>query len=140
MKRFSFVLMAASLVLLCACGNNQGKKKSETKSADSIEEQYIKADLKIKLDSLVKEMGRLSTPVMVDIENGELTLTDKGIKQIADDSYSPNYGARPVKRYLQKHVETNIASMIIEGTLTGDQEVIVDSDGKDLIFSVEDTE
>lgn len=69
--------MAASLVLLCACGNNQGKKKSETKSADSIEEQYIKADLKIKLDSLVKEMGRLSTPVMVDIENGELTLTDK---------------------------------------------------------------
>ena len=72
--------------------------------------------------------------------NIRLTLTDKGIKQIADDSYSPNYGARPVKRYLQKHVETNIASMIIEGTLTGDQEVIVDSDGKDLIFSVEDTE
>ena len=72
--------------------------------------------------------------------NIRLTLTDKGIKQIADDSYSPNYGARPVKRYLQKHVETNIASMIIAGTLTGDQEVIVDSDGKDLIFSVEDTE
>lgn len=72
--------------------------------------------------------------------NIKLTLTEKGLRQIADDSYSPNYGARPVKRYLQKHVETKIASMIIEGTLTGDQEVIVDSDGKDLIFSVEDTE
>ena len=72
--------------------------------------------------------------------NIKLTLTEKGLRQIADDSYSSNYGARPVKRYLQKHVETNIASMIIEGTLTGDQEVIVDSDGKDLIFNVEDTE
>ena len=72
--------------------------------------------------------------------NIKLTLTEKGLRQIADDSYSPNYGARPVKRYLQKHVETKIASMIIEGTLTGDQEVIVDSDGKDLIFNVEDTE
>ena len=76
MKKISIVLMTASLVLLCACGNNQNKKKSETKTAD-IEEQYIKEDLKIKLDSLVSELGRLSTPVIVDIQNGELTLTDK---------------------------------------------------------------
>ena len=79
--------MAASLVLLGSCGNNQGKKKSGTKAADteSIEEQYIKADLKIKLDSLVKKMGRLSTPVMVDIQNGTLTLTDK------EKQHKPSY-------------------------------------------------
>lgn len=76
MKKITLLLTAAMMVLVCACGNNQGnKKKSDTKA--DIEEQYIKADLKIKLDSLVKEMGRLSTPVMVDIQNGELTLTDK---------------------------------------------------------------
>lgn len=76
MKKITLLLAAAMMVLVCACGNNQGnKKKSETKT--NVEEQYIKADLKIKLDSLVKEMGRLSTPVMVDIQNGELTLTDK---------------------------------------------------------------
>lgn len=76
MKKITLLLAAAMMVLVCACGNNQGnKKKSDTKA--DIEEQYIKADLKIKLDSLVKEMGRLSTPVMVDIQNGELTLTDK---------------------------------------------------------------
>ena len=76
MKKITLLLAAAMMVLVCACGNNQGnKKKSETKT--NVEEQYIKADLKIKLDSLIKEMGRLSTPVIVDIQNGEITLTDK---------------------------------------------------------------
>lgn len=75
MKTITLLLVAATMVLVCACGNNPGKKKTEAK--ESVEEQYIKADLKIKLDSLVKEMGRLSTPVIVDIQNGKLTLTDK---------------------------------------------------------------
>ena len=75
MKKITLLLVAATMVLVCACGNNPGKKKTEAK--ESVEEQYIKADLKIKLDSLVKEMGRLSTPVIVDIQNGKLTLTDK---------------------------------------------------------------
>ena len=68
--------------------------------------------------------------------NIKLELTEKGIKKIADDAYSPNFGARPVKRYLQKHVETEIASMIISGELTDDQVVTVDSDGENLIFAV----
>ena len=76
MKKITLLLTAALMVLVSACGNNQGnKKKSETKA--DVEEQYIKADLKIKLDSLVKEMGRLSTPVIVDIQDGKLVLTDK---------------------------------------------------------------
>ena len=68
--------------------------------------------------------------------NIKLELTEKGIKKIADDAYSPNFGARPVKRYLQKHVETEIASMIISGELTDDQVVTVDSDGENLVFAV----
>ena len=65
-----------------------------------------------------------------------MTLTEAGIKQIAEDSYSPSFGARPVKRYLQKHLETEIASLIIAGKLYDDQEVVVDSDGEKLIFEV----
>ena len=69
-------------------------------------------------------------------KNIKLTLTEAGIKQIAEDSYSPSFGARPVKRYLQKHLETEIASLIIAGKLYDDQEVVVDSDGEKLIFEV----
>ena len=41
----------------------------------------------------------------------KLVLTDAGKKFIADEAYDPNYGARPVKRYLQKNIETELASM-----------------------------
>lgn len=69
-------------------------------------------------------------------KNIKLTLTEAGINQIAQDSYSPSFGARPVKRYLQKHLETEIASLIIAGKLYDDQEVVVDSDGENLTFNV----
>ena len=45
-------------------------------------------------------------------------LTEEARAFIARASYSPSYGARPVKRYLQKHVETELAAMLIRGTWT----------------------
>ena len=78
MKRTYIILIAASLVLLCSCGNNQNKKKSGTKTADteSVEEQYIKEDIKIKLDSLVSELGRINaTPIVENIDNGKVNLS-----------------------------------------------------------------
>lgn len=75
MKRIFFILMAASLVLLGSCGNNQGKK-SNTKDSSDIEEQYIKEDIKIKLDSLVSELGRINaTPIVESIDNGQVNLS-----------------------------------------------------------------
>ncbi len=64
-----------------------------------------------------------------------LTLTEAARSFIARASYSPAYGARPVKRYLQKHVETALASMLIRGTLSDGQRVTIDSDGTALTFS-----
>ena len=64
-----------------------------------------------------------------------LTLAEAARSFIARASYSPAYGARPVKRYLQKHVETNLASMLIRGTLSDGQRVTIDSDGTALTFS-----
>ena len=78
MKRTYIILIAASLVLLCSCGNNQNNKKSGTKAADteSVEEQYIKEDIKIKLDSLVSELGRINaTPIVENIDNGKVNLS-----------------------------------------------------------------
>ncbi len=64
-----------------------------------------------------------------------LAITDPAKKFIANEAYDPQYGARPVKRYLQKHVETEIASMIIRGDLVDGNTVTIDSDGEKLIFS-----
>ncbi len=62
--------------------------------------------------------------------NMSLTLTDEAKKFIAQEAYDPQYGARPIKRYLQKHVETEIASMIIKGELMDGGAVIIEVEGE----------
>ena len=52
-------------------------------------------------------------------------------------SFSPSYGARPVKRYLQKHVETELAAMLIRGALSDGQKAVIGADGEQLTFTVE---
>ena len=61
-----------------------------------------------------------------------LEITDEARAFMADEAYDPHYGARPVKRYLQKHVETELASMIIRGDIVDGQTIRIDSDGKEL--------
>ncbi len=65
-----------------------------------------------------------------------LELTEKGKRFIARESYNPDYGARPVKRYLQKNIETQLASQLIRGEVTDGNTVVIDSDGEKLLFSV----
>ena len=64
-------------------------------------------------------------------------LTDAARAFIARAGYDSAYGARPVKRYLQKHVETELAAMLIRGEVSDGQRVIVDSTGEGLSFSVD---
>jgi len=66
-----------------------------------------------------------------------ISLTDGARSFIAHASYTPAYGARPVKRYLQKYVETELASMLIRGQVSDGQHVTVDSSGEKLLFAVD---
>jgi ATP-dependent Clp protease ATP-binding subunit ClpB len=60
---------------------------------------------------------------MVDIEERlaekgiKVSFTDKTKRFIAKETYSPTYGARPIRRYLQKNIETQVAAKIIRGEL-----------------------
>ncbi len=86
----------------------------------------VKKIIDLSLESLSK---RLADREM------SLVITEPAKKFIANEAYDPQYGARPVKRYLQKHVETEIASMIIRGDLIDGGTVTIDSDGEKLIFN-----
>ena len=75
---------------------------------------------------------------LADIQN---RLRDRNIKLevsedaknfIADNSYSKVYGARPVKRYLQKHIETPIARLLIQGEVQDYQTIYIDKHEADL--------
>ena len=69
-----------------------------------------------------------------------MSLTDAAKAFIARSSYDPAYGARPVKRYLQKNLETQLAELLIRGTLSDGQHVTIDSDGAKLTFTVDQSQ
>ena len=77
------------------------------------------------------------TALVRRLEDRDITveLTEEARRFIAHASYSPSYGARPVKRYLQKHVETELAAMLIRGSLSDGQRVVIGSDGEKLTFT-----
>ena len=65
----------------------------------------------------------------------KVELTDSAKKFITDNGYDPIYGARPLKRYLQKHVETLAAKLILgDGVRTGDT-ILIDEKGGQLSAS-----
>lgn len=66
--------------------------------------------------------------------NITVTLTDSTKCYIAKEAYSPTYGARPVKRYLQKHIETEIATKIIKGEVKDGENIIIDIKNSALSF------
>ncbi len=66
----------------------------------------------------------------------KLVLTDEAKDFILNQSYSPQFGARPVRRFLQKNFETELGRKIIEGSVSDHSEVIVSSDGQKLTFDV----
>ncbi|MDD5921710.1 MAG: AAA family ATPase, partial [Eubacteriales bacterium] len=72
---------------------------------------------------------------MLQKKNITLSLTDEAIRFIADHSYDPAYGARPVKRYLQSHLENKLAEMIIRGEIYDESEVTVGVDNGELSFT-----
>ena len=67
----------------------------------------------------------------------KVAFTDKALDYIIDEAYDPAYGARPLKRFVQKDIETNLSKMILGGEVPENSVVKVDSDGKDLIYKVE---
>ena len=45
-----------------------------------------------------------------------------------DNSYDPTYGARPLKRYLQKHVETLAARLMLQGDVGAQETIVIDAE------------
>ncbi len=71
---------------------------------------------------------------MLDREDLKISITDEGINWIADQGYDPQYGARPVKRILQKWVLNELSRQILSGTIHEKGSVIIDKGEQGLVF------
>lgn len=63
-----------------------------------------------------------------------LTLDEKAKDTILQQSYSPQFGARPVRRFIQKNLETELARKLIEGSISDNDEVLITGNGENLSY------
>ena len=63
-----------------------------------------------------------------------LNITDKAKTLIAEESYTPQLGARPVKRYIQRNIETLLGKEIIKGTLEDNSTVTIDVEDDNIVI------
>jgi ATP-dependent Clp protease ATP-binding subunit ClpB len=80
-----------------------------------------KADVAQIIDLLVRDVNKRLVEREVSIE-----LTDAAKEFVVEGGYEPMYGARPLKRYLQKHVETLAARLLLEGNVGRGDVIVID--------------
>lgn len=64
-----------------------------------------------------------------------LEVTEGALAQMAKDSYTPAFGARPVKRFIQQTIETKLGRALIAGTFGEDDQIVVDYAQGDYVFT-----
>ena len=71
---------------------------------------------------------------MLEPQGIELQWTDPAINYLSDVGYDPEFGARPVKRAIQRYVLNDLSKSLLAGTVNCDKPVIIDSFGEGLVF------
>jgi ATP-dependent Clp protease ATP-binding subunit ClpB len=66
--------------------------------------------------------------------NIEISASESAIEWIAQTGYDPHYGARPIKRLMQKHLLNELSKQIISGKLSKSDKILIDSFGDGLVF------
>ena len=88
-------------------------------------EANIKQIVRLQLNSIIKLVAR---------ENIILEATDEAINYLAERGYDPQFGARPVKRVLQKEVMNALSKEILKGNIKAGSMVLLDSFDNGLVF------
>ena len=90
-----------------------------------------KSNITSIIDLLLKELNERLNDRELSLE-----LTEAAKAFIADHGFDPVYGARPLKRYMQKHVETLAAKLILGGEISTGETIVIDAAGDSLTAGV----
>ena len=116
-------------VLRQACKPEFLNRLDEIIIFNSLEKEHIRKIVGIQLDLLRKRLGSKKIT---------LELTEKALDFIVNHGYDPVYGARPLKRAIQKHIQDPLAMMILEGKYKEGSQVMADTEpsGDKLNFKI----
>ena len=85
----------------------------------SLSAEHLKAIVEIQLDRLRARLAE---------RHITLQLTDAARHNLVRTGYDPNYGARPLKRAIQKKIETPLGRLLLKGAVKDGQTLLVDAD------------
>ncbi|PIQ35044.1 MAG: ATP-dependent chaperone ClpB [Bacteroidetes bacterium CG18_big_fil_WC_8_21_14_2_50_41_14] len=71
---------------------------------------------------------------MLEKNNIHITLTDLAADRLAEIGFDPHFGARPLKRVIQREVLNELSKMILAGKLNSSDHILVDAEGDKLVF------
>ena len=125
-----------------AMGKNELSEEAKN-AIDQLLKRQFRPEFLNRLDDIVyyksltkQEIGSIVDLMLADLrcrladKQLELVVTDAAKNAIIDGGYDPIYGARPLKRYIQAHVETMIAKEIIGGSHAAGDTLTVDADAE----------
>ncbi len=93
--------------------------------ADPLNEEEIRKIVIVQLNSVKKMLA----------QNGiALEFTDAALTFISDKGFDPQFGARPVKRVIQKYVLNELSKELLGGKINKDRPITIDSNGAGLVF------
>jgi len=81
--------------------------------------------VKIQLNGLTK---------MLKEKNIEFSATEEAIKSLSDKGYNPQFGARPIKRVIQREVLNELSKEILAGKIIAESHILLDAFNDDLVF------
>ena len=128
--------------------NGSNELSGEAKNAiDQLLKRQFRPEFLNRLDDIVyyksltkQEIGSIVDLMLADLRKRladkqlNLVVTDAAKNAIIDGGYDPIYGARPLKRYIQAHVETMIAKEIIGGAHAAGDTLTVDADAEERLI------
>ena len=94
----------------------------ETLVFQSLTKLQIKDIVKLKFAELAKRAAR---------QGLEITLSDEALDAIAEGAYQPEFGARPIQRYLERNVERVLSHAILSGAVSSAEPAVVDYNGSE---------
>lgn len=71
---------------------------------------------------------------MLQKNNIQINITEKAVNKIADIGYDPLFGARPLKRVIQREVLNQLSKMILSGKLIPDEKILIDVENGEFVF------
>lgn len=128
--------------------NEKGEISNEAKEkVEQLLKQSFRPEFLNRLDEIVfykplqkDEIQKILDLLIKDLENRledkhlKLSLTDKAKEYLIENGYDGVYGARPLKRFVQKKLETLIARKILSQEIMPNSTIHVDYDGKELVI------